>query len=230
MQLPQSTKALREQTMNQLQQFYQKPIAKISAELFATIIGVTLLAALAIRPTLLTMSQLLKDIEDRRKTSDTLTKKIASLSTLSSEYPILKNDIALLHAAIPNSPDFDGFMRRLEKVASNHNLIISSLQATQLPKEDPTVNQPSEITQFIVSINFKGEYQKVRAVLGDLLTMDRYVTVETATLNAKRDELEKTNTLMSTINFRVAYYGTPSQTTKKATGAQYSNSPEVGEK
>lgn len=230
MQLPQSARTLREQTMNQLQQFYQKPIAKISAELFATIIGVTLLAAFAIRPTLLTMSQLLKDIEDRRKTSDTLTKKIASLSTLSSEYPILKNDIALLHAAIPNSPDFDGFMRRLEKIASNHNLIISSLQATQLPKEDPSGNQSPEITQFIVSVNFKGEYQKVRAVLGDLLTMDRYITVENATLNAKRDELEKTNTLMSTINFRVAYYGIPPQTTKKATSSQPSSSPAVGEK
>lgn len=216
MQLPQNTRAFREQTVNQLQQFYQKPIAKVSAELFATIIGVTLLAALAIRPTLLTMSQLLKDIEDRRKTSDTLTKKIAALSTLSTEYPILKNNIALLHAAIPNSPDFDGFMRRIEKIASTHDLIISSLQVTQLPKENPTGNQPSEITQFTVSVNFKGEYQKVRAVLGELLSMDRYVTVESATLNAKRDELEKTNTLLSTINLRAAYYGVPVQTGKKS--------------
>lgn len=230
MQLSQSTRALREQTASQLQQFYQKPIAKVSAELFATIIGVTLLAAFAIRPTLLTMSQLLKDIEDRRKTSDTLTKKIASLSTLSTEYPLLKNNIALLHTAIPNSADFDGFMRRLEKVASTHNLIISSLQVTQLPKERPTDNQSPEITQFTVSVNFKGEYQKVRAVLGDLLTMDRYVTVETATLNAKRDELEKTNTLLSTINLRVAYYGIPVQTKKKSTMSTQTSGDGVGEK
>ncbi len=219
-----STKVLREKTANQLRQFYQKPIAKVSAELFATLIGVTLLAAFAIRPTLLTMSQLLKDIEDRRKTSDILTKKIAALSTLSSEYPVLKNNIALLHAAIPNSPDFDGFMRRLEKIASNHGLIISSLQVTQLPKETASSNQTPELTQFTVSVNFKGEYQKVRAVLGDLLTMDRYVTVETAILNAKRDELEKTNTLLSTINLRVAYYGIPVKTAKKAASAQQNNS------
>lgn len=229
MQLPQLTQVFREQTVNQLQQFYQKPIAKVSAELFATIIGVTILAAFAIRPTLLTMSQLIKDIEDRRTTSDTLTKKIASLSTLSTEYPILKNDILLLHTAIPNNPDFDGFMRRLEKIASNRGLVISSLQATQLPKENPTGNQPSEITQYTVNVNFKGDYQKVRAVLGDLLTMDRYVTIENAILNAKRDELEKTNTLLSTVNLRVAYYGIPPISAKKSSAAQ-SGDPAVGAK
>lgn len=216
MQFPQSSRAFREKTVTQLQQFYQKPIAKVSAELIATILGVTLLAAFAIRPTLLTMSQLLKDIEDRRKTSDTLTKKIAALSTLSAEYPVLKNDIALLHSAIPNAPDFDGFMRRLEKIAGQHDLIISSLQASQLPKENPAGNQPSEVTQFALSINFKGDYQKVRAVLGDILTMDRHVVIETAILNAKRDELEKTNTLLSTVTLRVSYYGVPPQTKKKS--------------
>ena len=61
-----SSEVLRERTMRELQQFYQKPIAKVSAELLATLIVVIVLAFFAIRPTLLTMSQLLKDIDDRK--------------------------------------------------------------------------------------------------------------------------------------------------------------------
>jgi len=107
--------------MRELQQFYQKPIAKVSAELFGTLIVIIVLAFFAIRPTLLTMSQLLKDIDDRKKTSEDLSKKIATISTLSAEYPAVKNEVALLETIIPNTPDFDGFMLSLLSLSKQHN-------------------------------------------------------------------------------------------------------------
>lgn len=218
-----SSEVLRERTMRELQQFYQKPIAKVSVELLATLIVVIVLAFFAIRPTLLTMSQLLKDIDDRKKTGESLGKKIATLSTLSTEYPTVRREVSLLDVAIPNTPNFDGFMRRLEKIAANNNLIIESIQATQLPKETATntganasaMTVASQITSFSISINFKGEYAKVRNTLNDLMTMDRYATLNSLTFNAKRDELEKTNILRTTANLRVVYYGTPPPVPKK---------------
>lgn len=217
-----SSEVLRERTMRELQQFYQKPIAKVSVELLATLIVVIVLAFFAIRPTLLTMSQLLKDIDDRKKTGDSLGKKIATLSTLSTEYPTIRHEVSLLDVAIPNTPNFDGFMRRLEKIAANNSLIIESIQATQLPKETTTntganagANTAPQITSFSISINFKGEYAKVRNTLNDLMTMDRYATLNSLTFNAKRDELEKTNILRTTVNLRVVYYGTPPPVPKK---------------
>ncbi len=209
-----SSEILRERTMRELQQFYQKPIAKVSIELLATLIVVIVLAFFAIRPTLLTMSQLLKDIDDRKKTGDSLGKKIATLSTLSAEYPTMRHEVSLLDVAIPNTPNFDGFMRRLEKIAANNNLIIESIQATQLPKES-IISPAPQITNFIITINFKGEYRKVRNTLSELVVMDRFITLDSVILNAKRDELEKTNVLRTTTNLRVVYYGTPPPALKK---------------
>lgn len=217
-----SSAILRERTMRELQQFYQKPIAKVSAELFGTLIVIIILALFAIRPTLVTMSQLLKDIDDRKKTTDGLSKKIATISTLSTEYPAVKNEVLLLDTVIPNTPDFDGFMRRLEKISANNNLIIESIQAKQVPKET-TMNAdasggastPSQMTSFVISVNFKGEYAKVRNALNDLVMMDRYITLDSLVLNAKRDELEKTVVLRTTANLHVVYYGTPPQILKK---------------
>ena len=125
---------------------------------------------------------------------------------------------SLLDVAIPNTPNFDGFMRRLEKIAANNNLIIESIQATQLPKETATnigADTAFQITSFSISINFKGEYAKVRNTLNELMTMDRYATLNSLTFNAKRDELEKTNVLRTTANLRVVYYGTPPPVPKK---------------
>ena len=207
--------AFRDATTKQLQLFYQKPIAKVSAELFATLGAVIALAVFAIRPTLLTMSQLLKDIEDRKKTSADLTKKIAALSTLSTEYPSVKNDIVLLHTVIPSTPDFEGFMRRLERVAADRSLLIVSLQVATLPKETTDTQRAPELTAFTVSVNFRGDYSQVRDVLNDLLTIDRFVTVDSIVLNAKRDEIAKSNVLLTTVNLRIAYFGTPPQTVRQ---------------
>lgn len=205
-----SPAVLRDRTVHQLQQFYQKPIAKVSTELLATLTAVIVLAFFAIRPTLLTMSQLLKDIEDRKTTSEALSRKIAALSTLSTEFPGFRNEIALLNIVIPDTPDFDGFARRLEKIAADNNLIISSLQVSQIPPEAAfNPNAPAELTSFTVAVNFKGDYTKVRSAIQNLLNMDRYVTLESVVLNAKRDEIEKTNILLTTVNLRVWYYGTP---------------------
>ena len=142
-------------------------------------------------------------------------KKIASLSTLSSELPVVKNDVVLLHRAIPSTPDFDGFMRRLEYVATAHTVLINSMQVSQVPKE--TTQSPApELTSYLVNVNLKAPYPLVREFLTEILAMDRFISVDSLIMNAKRDEFEKTSTLITTISFRVEYYGTPIQLSNQA--------------
>jgi hypothetical protein len=94
--------------------------------------------------------------------------------------------------------------------------VISAAQITQLPNEQTETDKaPPQMTSFLISVNFKGDYTKVHAVLTDLMAMDRYTTLDSLVLNAKRDELEKSNVLFSTANLRVSYYGTPPPAPKK---------------
>ena len=115
---------IRNRSMQELQKFYQKPIAKVSTELIITIVAVMFLALAAIGPTLTTMSQLLKDIADRKTTDQALTKKIAALSTVSNEVLALQKDLAVLDLTIPNTSDIDGLLRRIEKIAAEHKLVV----------------------------------------------------------------------------------------------------------
>ena len=65
----------KKQLASLLEQFYHNPVAKVSLELFLTIGLVVFLALFAIKPTLLTMSDLVKEIEDKRELETQLSKK-----------------------------------------------------------------------------------------------------------------------------------------------------------
>jgi hypothetical protein len=56
----------RQKLIRNLNAFYQKPVAKVSLELFLSVGTIIFFAMFAIRPTLLTMSDLVKEIEDKR--------------------------------------------------------------------------------------------------------------------------------------------------------------------
>ncbi|HAV15530.1 MAG TPA: hypothetical protein DCX25_04330 [Candidatus Pacebacteria bacterium] len=199
---------IRNRSMQELQKFYQKPIAKVSTELIITIVAVMFLALAAIGPTLTTMSQLLKDIADRKTTDQALTKKIAALSTTSNEVLALQKDLALLDLALPNTPDIDGLLRRIEKIASEHNVVLSSVQTSSVPRETtpdgqtpeqsaqpgqkpaaktssatPAVPQQNAVTAFLLTISVKGSYLDIHDFFQALLSADRYLTVDTLIIN-----------------------------------------------
>ncbi len=104
--------------------FYQRPVAKVSLELFFSIGAVLFFAVFAIRPTLLTMSDLIKELEDKRNLDQQLSQKIAALSTAQASFLGAQNRLVVLDEAIPTSPQFIYSLKLLEKVASDNRLVI----------------------------------------------------------------------------------------------------------
>ena len=232
---------IRNRSMQELQKFYQKPIAKVSTELIITIVAVTFLAVAAIGPTLTTMSQLLKDIEDRKTTDQALTKKIAALSTVSNEVLTLQKDLVLLDGAVPNTPDIDGLLRRIEKIAAEHNVVLSGIQTGSVPREvasgtqmmeqeeqgrqtkpatpTKTTVQQNTVTVFVFSISVKGLYLDIRDFFQALAAADRYVITDTLVINQQVERGVVTNQnnpiLQAKATIKAVYYGAALVETKK---------------
>ena len=72
----------RQQLTNTLVEFYNQPIAKVSLELFLSIVAVIFFAIFAIRPTLLTMSDLIKELQEKEVLNEKLSQKTAALSSV----------------------------------------------------------------------------------------------------------------------------------------------------
>src|SRR3989339_859675 len=113
---------------NTILDFYKSPVAQVSTELFLTIGAVIFFALFAIRPTLITMSDLVNELTEKRKLDLKMSQKIATLATLQGQFTPLQNQAVVLTQAFPDSPDLLYVLKLIERNASEHKLAIQNLQ------------------------------------------------------------------------------------------------------
>lgn len=198
----------RQKLITNLNNFYQKPIAKVSIELFLSVGTVLFFAVFAIRPTLVTMSDLIKEIDDKKKLDQQLTQKIAALSTAQSNYLRYQDQLYVLDEALPNQPNTVETAKILEKVASERFLLINSITVKDIPQnEDPTQIKLSEYERlsYPVSITLTGDYPSIRQFVEDLLALRRSLVVDTVLF--KTSEQRGVKQLQATVTISVPYFG-----------------------
>jgi len=196
------------QLTTMLMQFYDRPIAKVSLELFFTVSAVIVFALFAIRPTMQTMGKLIKELDDKKMLNQKLAQKVAALSTAQSQFGTIMERVSILDQAIPLSPKFEQALLIIEKVASESQLTIINLQAKEVPKEpDPTVyipfNQTSRTTRPIV-LTVTGDYPAIRQLIENLQSQRRALIVDTVVFSITEQRGRKV--LQATITVNVPFY------------------------
>lgn len=197
----------RKQVTKTLNEFYQNPIAKVSLELFLSIGAIIFFAIFAIRPTLVTMSDLVKEIEDKRDLDQKLTQKIASLSTAQTTYLDVQDRLYLLEEALPSTPNFINAIKIIEKIASDQNILIEGLSVSEIPREvDPEVPF-SKLTKnsFPISLSLSGDYSQIRSFVEELLLYRRSFVTDTVIFSTSEERGQKK--LRVTITLSVPYFG-----------------------
>jgi Tfp pilus assembly protein PilO len=197
----------RQQLTKTLNDFYQRPVARVSLELFLTVGAVIFFAVFAIRPTLVTMSDLVKEIEDKKELDQKLTQKIASLSTAQSTYLEVQDRLYLLEQSLPSTPDFIFAIKVIEKIASDRNILIDSLSVPEIPKEvDPeTPFSKLQKNAFPISISLSGDYNQIRQFVEDLLNYRRSFVTDTVIFSTSEERGQKK--LRAAITISVPYFG-----------------------
>lgn len=190
-----------------LNKFYQQPVAKVSLELFLSVVTVIFFIIFAIRPTLVTMSDLVKEIEDKRELDQEMTQKIAALSTVQITYSSLQDRLSVLDEAIPLTPDFINSIKIIEKVASDRNLVITNISTPEVPKEieGDVKFMELERTAFPLTLSLEGNYSDIRAFVEDLLSTRRTFITDTVTFATSDERGQKK--LRTSITLLVPYFG-----------------------
>ncbi len=201
--------AQRQQVMTALSQFYAQPVARVSLELFITVIAVLFFAVFAIRPTLLTMSDLIKEIDEKRLLDKNLTQKIAALNTAQSMYLNMQDRLVVLDEAIPNSPQVVTAFKILEKIASDRNLPINALTLNDVPEDSPPTASTMDLTRrnVMVTMTVTGDYPSIRQLIEDIRQSQRSFVVESVTFATS--DLRGAKILRCTINLNIPYFGQP---------------------
>lgn len=208
-QVPQqiTTEKKKREISTVLNHFYANPVAKASLELFLTIGLVLFLGAFAIRPTIVTMSDLIKEIETKTELNDALVKKIASLQTSQTQYLTIEEQLPLLDSAIPAQPEIVLSAKIIERIAADSKVIIKNLSVSEIPEDsEETIPFNQKSKQLInISANITGDYISIREFVESLRNSRKSFIVESIVFSLEEDRGSKK--LSANVTIAVPYFG-----------------------
>jgi Tfp pilus assembly protein PilO len=150
---------------------------KIIAYLYITISLFTLsfFGFFAIRPTIVTIVNLDKQLKDNREVLEKIKQKQDDLSKLTREYEAMTSDLNLIKKAIPSSANMPYLSRQIETVALRNNVKLTSLDFGSV---DVGETNPDGLLSFTVSITAEGNEKDVNLFIRDISSMDRILGFE----------------------------------------------------
>jgi len=196
----------RQKIQSTLQEFYSKPVARVSMELFLSVGAVIFFAIFAIRPTLLTISDLINEIEEKEALDQQLTQKIAALSTAQTTYLQIQDRVFLLDQAVPAQPEFLNAVGVIEKVASEQELLVSGITANEIPSEESVEVAADDVSQTVlpISVNVTGSFIDIKAFVEELVQLRRAYVIDTITFSTNEERVQEV--WRTTISLGVPYF------------------------
>jgi Tfp pilus assembly protein PilO len=163
-----------------LDKFYHNPVAVVSFELFLSIGSIIFFALFAIRPTLLTMSDLIKEIEDKRRLDTQLSQKVSALSIAQENFAGVQDRLYVLDEAIPRGANMAHTLKIIEKAASDQNLAITSLTVLEIPQDPPSETPITELERqaMPIQVMVSGSYEAIRDFADQLQASRRSFIIE----------------------------------------------------
>ncbi|MDD3744689.1 MAG: type 4a pilus biogenesis protein PilO [Lentimicrobiaceae bacterium] len=198
-------KSRQEQLLIVLNEFYKRPVARVSLELFLSVLAVIFFAIFAIKPTLSTMVDLVKEIQDKQKLLSQMNDKIASMSTAQQQYTQYSNQFPLLDEALPKEPMLLNALQIIEKVASENALVVQDISVSDLPSETEEVNiGNAERKTLTFNVTVAGDYLSLRQFVETLMTSRRVFLIEQVVFGASNSR--DTQYLVAKLRINLPYY------------------------
>jgi len=204
------------QLLTVLLDFYRQPVARVSLELILSILAVIFFAMFAIRPTLLTMSDLVKEIADKKELDKQMDLKIASLSTAEEQYQKYEGQFYLLDQAIPRQFDLVKSLKIIEKLAGEEMLAINRISVSTITDPIADDQAPVKLNQFqrdflVVNIDVAGDFLTIRRFVEKIIGLRQLMIVDQVSFDRKTE----TTGLSARIRINLPYYSLIDQSKTK---------------
>ena len=159
-------------------------MARVSVFVVISFMTVSFFSMFAVRPTLTTIGQLIREIEDKRQIVERLDKKLSQLEQAQEEYVQIEDDSLLLWGAIPAEPQLSKFILQLEVLAlqKNVNLVNFQIEPVTLlgiPTKVAEKKAGGEKGAPMVSVNITagGSFEQVKEFVRMIERLERLMVV-----------------------------------------------------
>ncbi len=203
----------RDYFLNIINVYKQKPDVKMFLEILLSVGTISLFAIFAIKPTIITIIDLVNQLQSREQTLSQMNRKIDNIQTARALFNANQTTIALVPEAVPTDPSPDVFARQIEGLSKKNsaNLLgVSIGDITLIGKSSQTVRQtdfaplPEGAKEVSFSISLEGDYTSLIAFMTSLQNLRRPVKVDV--FNISSSKTKTGSALVLLISGRVPYY------------------------
>jgi len=174
-----------------IRRFYQQRRVRVYTEIVLTLLTTSFFLFFAVKPTLVTIAALIKEIKDKRMVAQKLGEKINSLSTAQNEYFAIEKDLYLIDQALPKDSQISLLVRQLEFLAFAHGVSLERVQYSTLKLKGKPEKEGFQEIEFKMALT--GGYRNLKNFLGSLNNFRRIIYVEG--FNFKKGKSEEILTL-----------------------------------
>jgi len=119
----------------------------------------------------------------------------AALETAETRTEKVKARLALLHKRIPDDLDMDGFLREINEVATQNNVLIVNVRPGEVSEQDSYRQAP-------VAVDATGRFKNVYTFINALRVMPRLTNIEGIKIEVDEDRLCRISLTLSIYAYR----------------------------
>ena len=151
-----------------------------------TTIALTLLASIilfvfAVGPTLSTIGNLQRQVDDNKFVEQKLKQKINNMSLLDQQYSNLEKDLDVVYSAVPKSPQIPLLLGEIQAIAKNSNIKLKTFQTFQVDVSQLATSN-KKYSAFDFALSAEGNYQDMLIFLNNLVSFQRVITLDTVSI------------------------------------------------
>ena len=172
--------------------YQQKEQLRTYLEILLSLATIVVFVLLALRPTVLTISQLLREIREKEDLVAQMNKKIDNLQTAQNLAIQEAVAISLLTSAVPDSPTPETFIRQLEGIAKQRGVRVLGFsvgeavlfgEEKKATKKDSDEQFPGGGEGVMISVSIAGDYPTLNSFLSDLENLRRPFWFDSLSIN-----------------------------------------------
>jgi len=162
------TREYQKYLLNIVALYKQRPDLKAYLELILSLLTIILFVVLALKPTAITIIDLLNKIKSLEDTNNQLQTKINNLATAQGFYNLNQDKIQLLSVAVPNGSEVSTYVRQVEGAIAKENI-----KNVNMSVDEVKLAQATESGNISVSMTTSGDYSNLIQFVKDLESLRR---------------------------------------------------------
>lgn len=201
--------------LNVLQLYKKRRDLRMFLEVILSLSTVIVFLLFALKPTAITIIDLVKQIKEKEATVTKLDQKISNLRTAQSVYAQETDSIPIIESAVPNFASPNEFANQIQGMANKNSvqvLGISFGEITLIGKEPPKKKSKSELKtlpapalEMPVSISINGTFPNLLTFVRDMENNRRPVKLDILNITSTLTETGQTITMI--VSGRVPFLG-----------------------